>query len=62
MSGGVAFGIMMRFRVLEAFLGEWSQALSREEARKRLGLVAASPDVKAAALAWFDLRWPEEPP
>lgn len=56
------FGINMRFMVLEALMEDYSTALSREDARKRLSLLRSTPAVRDAALDWFDMRWPEGPP
>lgn len=56
------FGINMRFMVLEALMEDYSTALSREDARKRLSLLRSTSAVRDAALDWFDVRWPEGPP
>lgn len=51
----------LRFVVLEALLSSWTErALTRQAARQRLALLKSDPEVRASALAWFDLRWPSE--
>ena len=55
------FVILSRFKIVEALLEEWCAAMPRDAGRQRLALANVSPEIRAAALAWFDLRWPEEP-
>lgn len=52
------FGINMRFVVFEALMEEYSKIMPREQARERLSLLRVTPEVRARAMAWFDLRWP----
>lgn len=50
---------VVRFRILEALLEEYSAVMPREVARERLSRLRARGAVRQAALDWFDLRWPE---
>lgn len=60
MDGGVAIATVQRFKILEALLEEYSKNMTRESARLRLALLRhTTPETRTAALAWFDLRWPQ---
>lgn len=53
------FTFLMRFRVVEALMESYAEAMPRDAARQRLALLNATPEFRASVLDWFDLRWPE---
>lgn len=53
------FGVITRFKVVEALVESYAGHMPRDAARQRLALLNATPELRTSVLDWFDLRWPE---
>lgn len=51
--------VVQRFKILEALMEEYGKRMPRDRARLRLAALTREAERRAAALDWFDLRWPE---
>lgn len=53
------FGVITRFKVVEALIESYAGHMPRDAARQRLALLNATPEFRASVLNWFDMRWPK---